>query len=76
MFQTHLNYFSSLLPIKFVGFFKKKEKSQSSALADVHTSTQIQVRREMLLYLTHKGGSIRKAYPKSRIFALAEKRAL
>lgn len=30
----------------------------------------------MLLYLTHKGGSIRKAYPKSRIFALAEKRAL
>lgn len=42
-------------------FFFKKEKSQSSALADVHTYTQIQI-REMLLYLTHKGGSIQKAY--------------
>lgn len=30
----------------------------------------------MLLYLTHKGGSNQKAYPKSKIFALAEKWAL
>lgn len=58
-------------------FFLKKEKSPSSALADVHTHTQIQIRREMLLYLTHKGGSIQKAYrvssknlplPKSRLY--------
>lgn len=64
MFQTHLNYFSSLLPINFFCWFfflkKKREKSQSSALADVHTYTQIQI-REMLLYLSHRGGSIQKA---------------
>lgn len=40
---------------------KKREKSQSSALADVHTYTQIQI-REMLLNLSHRGGSIQKAY--------------
>lgn len=54
-----------MLPINFFCFvfvFLKKEKSPSSALADVHTHTQIQIRRETLLYLTHKGGSIQKAY--------------
>lgn len=29
MFQTHLNYFSSLLPIKSVGFLKKKKGKKS-----------------------------------------------
>lgn len=33
----------------FCCIFLKKEKSQSSAFADAHTYTQIQIRREMLL---------------------------
>lgn len=42
MFQTHLNYFSSLLPIKFVGFLKKKGKKSiicSCRCAYIHTGT-------------------------------------
>lgn len=42
--------------------FFKKGKKVHHLLLQMCIHTQIQIRREMLLYLTHKGGSIQKAY--------------
>lgn len=79
MFQIHLNYFSSLLPIKFVSFLKKKGKKSiicCCRCADVQTDTNN--KGDALVcnpqWRQHPKSSLKKQ--KSKIFALAEKRAL